>query len=348
MNAFYCPKKPEIEAAILPGFHTSRAFGGAVKAIRKYSCAEGYESVSDGDYSHAEGYATFTGGTGSHAEGYGNYAIGKFSHAEGGWSGDYIKDSGNYAIGNSGHVEGDGFNYAGTYRFEIISADSSAKTITLRDSSGLSAGLWIAVGYKAMTSMDSLFNTAITEISGNTITVNQLPFKANLLSDDGYIFAPEYPMLGGPKRTGAGAHAEGQGNIANMHYSHAEGYGNYAVGKFSHCHGIKNKAGWCSTAIGKGNSAYGFESIAMGCTNVGGGTGGAEYDSNCVVRSQFAFAWSGNGQYVISGSGKKGAFCINPQNGISGFYIGQQNFPEAVSSAISGMFGNLEEIIDNL
>lgn len=89
----------------LSGTH---AEGNGTFALGSSSHAEGSYSIAVGDYSHAEGLNTLALGEGSHAEGNANYAIAPFSHAE-----------------------GDGYCYAGTMAFNIVSADVGLSTLTL-------------------------------------------------------------------------------------------------------------------------------------------------------------------------------------------------------------------------
>lgn len=154
-----------------------------------------------------------------------------------------------------------------------------------------------------------------------------LPYEASKLKVKGYVFLPENPLVGTTPR-GDGAHVEGWKNFAYTD-SHAEGVRNIALGKFSHAQGIANKTGWCSTAIGKGNSALGFESIAMGGA-INGDSSDATYDSNAVVISKRSLAWSGNGKYVIPEE-RIGTFNINPANGYDGIYVGDRKSTQDVT-----------------
>lgn len=165
-------------------------------------------------------------------------------------------------------------------------------------------------------------------MSGDRVKLNIFPYEAAKLMDRGYLFVPSDPTLGTTPR-GAGAHAEGWHCFAYTD-AHAEGVKCQAVGKFSHASGIANRTGWCSTAIGKGNSAYGFESIAMGA-GAGGDSATAKYDSNCVVWAPKAFAWSGTATPYVVPANLARTFNVNPEGGAEGFRIGDRTLASIVA-----------------
>ncbi len=57
---------------------------------------------------------------------------------------------------------------------------------------------------------------------------------------------------------------------------------------------------------------------------------------NVDVNEDYAFGWNGDRMASYSSHGA-GTFNINPKNGLSGFYIGQDNFIQCVLSAVQSM-----------
>lgn len=57
---------------------------------------------------------------------------------------------------------------------------------------------------------------------------------------------------------------------------------------------------------------------------------------NVDVNEDYAFGWNGD-RMASYGSHGVGTFSINPQNGLSGFYIGKDNFIQCVLSAVQVM-----------
>ena len=81
-----------------------------------------------------------------------------------------------------------------------------------------------------------------------------------------------------------------------------------------------------STAIGKCVDSKGDYSIAAG--------------NCCTAQHSRSFVWSGpyTGHRLTSYTSKgDGTFCLNPDNGLSGFYIKDSNFIECVSAALSSV-----------
>lgn len=136
-------------------------------------------------------------------------------------------------------------------------------------------------------------------------------------------------------------HAEGQGTIAAGSASHAEGQRTRAFGSASH------SEGYDTTAIGRGSRVNGVHSFAEGkfstaigkCVNSKGDYSIAA--GNCCTAShERSFVWSGpftghnTGSYTSKGDG---TFCINPDNGLSDFFIGNDNFIACVLNAVQSM-----------
>lgn len=179
---------------------------------------------------------------------------------------------------------------------------------------------------------------------------------------------PSYSMTQGYATTTTGeySHAEGYSSHAEGYYSHAEGYGTYAKGTSSHAEGSNSHAdgdgshaegsnsyakGSYSHAEGNYSHAEGYYSHAEGyntyakdyyshaegtCTYAEGYASHAEgYAARTNTSDRYSFAWNGDANkssYTTYNSHGQGTFNINPENGLSGFYIGEQNLAGILSS----------------
>lgn len=307
--------------------NASHAEGKGTTALGEASHAEGSSTKTTGKSTHAEGTSTEASGIGAHAEGERAVAYGKGAHAEG-----YL----NYALGPYSHAEGDGYCYAGTMAFNIVSADVGLSTLTL-DSLSCNAGSlteskllnkWLMIFQRATTdgNVSATFQTKFLGVVAgkeNTISVSYVPEFRNSYANANAFF-PDYPLYG-TTSLGSGAHAQGYQSHA-MEDSTAFGCNNYALGRYSFALGNANKADYMGIAIGSGNSAFGQHSIAMG------GTGSADasaLEANTQVFARKAFGWSGNGKYVVPIE-RTGTFNINPVNGARGIYIGDKTLYDII------------------
>ena len=144
-------------------------------------------------------------------------------------------------------------------------------------------------------------------------------------------------------------------NSIYARYAHAEGCGTEAVGKASHSEGERTRAfgsvshaeGYDTTAVGRGSRVNGVHSFAEGKFSTAIGkcvNSKAEYSIAagmcCTAEHARSFVWSGpyvghnTTNYKSKGSG---TFCINPDAGLSGFWIGDKNFISSVADAASLM-----------
>lgn len=353
-NGIYYPTDPTVGNCLIINAYGNHAEGQSTKALGRQTHAEGRGSIADIRYSHAEGTFTYAGGMASHAEGYGaagdtkhkTIAMGTGSHAEG-WmtktfgngshaegctnisymDGSHVEGGNadhsqqNIAFGRYSHAEGNGECYAGSRYFQVVSCDNDKNTITLQTVEGLYKKCNIA---GLPLTLPSIVNWKILDVDSetNTISVNYIPEGIKTGSQ---VYVPENPKLGDEidfsninqaHIRGDGAHAEGKASKAIGYGSHAEGYRNLAIGDYSHANGAFNKTGIRAYASGRGNGAYAEGSTAIGYSNTD------SYDSNTLNFARKSFAWSGNGQYVIS-EDKEGTFNINPVGGVNGFYIGE-------------------------
>ena len=154
------------------------------------------------------------------------------------------------------------------------------------------------------------------------------------------------------------SHAEGFRTLANKRYSHAEGEQTKACGKGAHAEGFAAVAsGEYSHAEGRAAEASGAQSHASGFETKSKGknsfTAGCKSETGISADNAFvigryskaddengsnSFVWQGAyDTYTVYNSHSKGSFNINPQNGLSGFYIGQSNFIQCVLLAVQSM-----------
>ena len=126
------------------------------------------------------------------------------------------------------------------------------------------------------------------------------------------------------------SHAEGREAVASGPHSHAEGYNTYATGKQSHASGFKTEA--------KGENSFtaGENSQALAAANNAFVIGRYSRANDRTGRN--SFVWQGKYDDTnIYDSNRHGSFNINPQDGLSGFYIGNANFIQCVLSAVQSM-----------
>ena len=127
-----------------------------------------------------------------------------------------------------------------------------------------------------------------------------------------------------------GAHAEGFRTTASGRYSHAEGNSTEATGDHSHA------SGYLTKARGKASFAAGYMSEADASAENAFVIG--RYSKAEGPAGSNSFVWQGvPSGTVFYNSNSKGSFNVNPQNGLSGFYIGQSNFIQCVLSAVQSM-----------
>ena len=115
------------------------------------------------------------------------------------------------------------------------------------------------------------------------------------------------------------SHAEGFRTLANKRYSHAEGRAAEASGAQSHASGFETKS--------KGKNSF-----TAGCKSETGISADnafviGRYSKADDENGSNSFVWQGAyDTYTVYNSNSKGSFNVNPQNGLSGFYIGNNNF----------------------
>lgn len=223
------------------------------------------------------------------------YKLGRYAFAEGGT-----------AIGYKSHTEGAGVT--GSFAFTIISGDSTAKTYTLSNVTGLTVGMLYSIQYGNTIARDAGTITAINS-STKTITVDN--YKT-LGTKDNYLFILQSPGLGDISYDeGEYAHAEGTG-VAVGDYSHAEGHNTKALWASSHAEGESTIArGWRSHAEGYGTVANGRNQHVSGTYNIADnrylvivGNGSSDSSrSNAYTLDTNGNAWYSGEVYVGSTSG---------------------------------------------
>jgi hypothetical protein len=138
----------------------------------------------------------------------------------------------NYAFADGGHAGGDGYCYAGTRAFTIITADSNLSTLTLDSlsceyghiSSTINNDIdddkydpqpWIMLFQRSGTdgNVSATFKTKLLDINNetNTISVNYIPAfkqKSGKYSPSAYVICPKNPKLG-TTSVGSGAYTHG-------------------------------------------------------------------------------------------------------------------------------------------
>ena len=127
-----------------------------------------------------------------------------------------------------------------------------------------------------------------------------------------------------------GAHAEGRHTLASGWNSHAEGNSTEATGDHSHA------SGYLTKARGKASFAAGYMSEADASAENAFVIG--RYSKAEGPAGSNSFVWQGvPSGTVFYNSNSKGSFNVNPQNGLSGFYIGNNNFIQCVLLAVQSM-----------
>ena len=137
------------------------------------------------------------------------------------------------------------------------------------------------------------------------------------------------------------AHAEGYLTTASGRYSHAEGNSTEATGDHSHA------SGYLTKARGKASFAAGYMSEADASAENAFVIG--RYSKAEGPAGSNSFVWQGvPSGTVFYNSNSKGSFNVNPQNGLSGFYIGNNNFIQCVLSAVQSMNETQKDILKSL
>ena len=153
--------------------------------------------------------------------------------------------------------------FVGQKAYKYTNTGDVTNQLTLTSVNGLSVGDIVSIVNKSKYPDCS----TITEINGNTITLDSLPFN-NIVPDltdfdDYLIYVSEKPNVGDVELAIA-AHAEGVGTKAQNYTAHAEGRDTQALGEYSHAEGRETIAQYAAHAEGRGTEANGEESHSEG------------------------------------------------------------------------------------
>ena len=200
------------------------------------------------------------------------------------------------------------------------------------------------------------FNHALPKAMTDLSSVSETEMKLMFEFDDNAIYCPKDPDIGNvvvhnfyanhaeggsSKAIGKYAHAEGRNAIADNRYSHAEGDGTFAGRMAAHAEGQNTKAyGYYSHSEGQktyvANAATAAHAEGCQTSALGMYTHAAGYKA--CANTSYSYVWNGGtAEYV---GHETGSFNVNPRNGLSGFWIGEQNLGELI--------GDIESLINSL
>ena len=336
-NALYCPTHPEIGNCIIPTFTSNHAEGGSTHATAQFAHAEGRYTFAEGRYSHAEGHNAIAAGTAAHAEGMFTKALAnKGAHAEG---------LSSIANGEAAHAEGHQasayamYSHAEGYQTKADGRESHAEGY-LAVATGVGSHAEGSHGY----ALSDYAHAEGVSCIASAVAAHTEGYQTSALNEVAAHAEGAYT-----KASGNSSHAEGYGAITQNRASHAEGYQTSAIAQAAHAEGVQSEANGSGahaeggavlngiaykggTAKGAGSHAEGYKTWAEGNWSYAGGE-----QTSAVGRCTFAigdhaqalsddmFVWNGvqNSTYIpTNNNASKGNFCINPKNGIAGFYIG--------------------------
>lgn len=109
-----------------------------------------------------------------------------------------------------------------------------------------------------------------------------------------------------------------------------------------------------SISQGYGNDPTGIGDIATGYKSKATSNFAQAHGYQAKVSSDFGYVWNGDNSLSTYADHGRGTFNVNPKNGLSGFYIGDENLKEIVSAEINDAISRNETTyyvryeIDNL
>lgn len=354
----------------------SHAEGHNVIADGQYSHAEGTDTQANGNYSHAEGNATMASGVGAHTEGGYTGASGEYAHAEGCNThayGDYSHTEGTSTTAISKHSYAGGYeNTAGMRGYYWSYIDIPNKIIYLsrtQPTAKPTAGVYdpnFNSGYFVYGAEENIYRNwaslvngskytnfgKITNVDGNKITVDNLPFTALAAHSDGvddYTFFILEQQTEAGVSLGQAAHVEGEENIAYERSSHAEGRQNKAVGQYSHVEGRSNEAWYAAHAEGRNNKALADYAHAEGKDNkVEGLAAHVEGIGNTLTKTAGYSHAEGYGHTIVAGhahaEGWQNTVGDINQNG----EVGKGAHAEGLNNNITGQYAHVEGTGNNV
>ena len=356
------------------GYHTL-ASGEYSLAGGKYTTASGSQSIAFGNSSEANGGSSFASGWKCVADKDNTYAFGLSAIADHKesfvWN---AKSNERYVSNGQGTFninpkDGAAGVFVGTQSLaDLITNGSSAELtnyLDKRTGGAVSGDVGVLGAFTGGT--DSTADGKNTFAYGNAVsaTGNNSQAFGNKTYANGYcsfacgdsvsatnseafaigwktIASGTYAFAGGEssKATAAKTFAFGTNVSATTSESFAIGYNNEASNQFAFAGGQNSKAkGKQAFVFGNNAEANGGSALAHGYRTIADKDNTYCLGLNAKAKDLQSFVWSGiySPSDVKYESRGESTFCINPKNGISGFYIGSDNFVQCVLSAIAGM-----------
>lgn len=234
----------------------------------------------------------------------------------------------------------------------IIGISTANKTLTLRgdcsnlDSyKGTTSAFSIAIGEVHSSKFGTITNIVKNGTTSAVVTFSSLPdisryesytqtqFEDLFVNDDNALYLATKPDLGIEIiKNFYAQHAEGGSVKAIGKYSHAEGRDCISDGRYSHSQGSHNfSGGMASFTSGFNNEALGGNAIALGQRAISKN----EHNTSFVWNSS-----SNSGTYY---SKANNSFCINPQGGTDGFYIGDSSLTSIIQNKSAAKFSDTDK-----
>lgn len=210
----------------------------------------------------------------------------------------------------------------------------------------------------SISNVDEKVDSAKTELEGDITELQESKADASALEDyvaketdkDGVKTAVtvgsrasgsdvgQYSLSSGVNNsvTGICNVALGYSNTTSGNYGTAIGSNNSATGGICTAIGLQaNATGENSTAIGYLPTASGKYSNAIGVVSTASGSNAVAIGTKSVASHIGSFVWNGTDktrpiQWTAYNSQAVGAFCVNPINGLSGFYIGDKTLQQVI------------------
>lgn len=130
---------------------------------------------------------------------------------------------------------------------------------------------------------------------------------------------------------------DGNSQISALNYLNEQEFFTSKISAYNAEFGFKNYAQRFSVAEGQNVSAYGTYQHAAG------------YNVEAISNETFAFVWNGKNLYGYNNRYKShgaGTFSLNPENGLSGFYIGEKHLADILYNSISNEIEPLKNSVN--
>lgn len=89
-----------------------------------------------------------------------------------------------------------------------------------------------------------------------------------------------------------------------------------------------------SISQGYGNDPTGIGDITTGYKSKATSNFAQAHGYQATVSSDFGYVWNGNNQLNTYADHGNGSFNVNPKDGLSGFYVGDENLSNIISSEV--------------